>query len=149
MPISDDLSPRNFITKILKYEHVVNVPNSMTVLQELLPAALHLSETKQTGVYNFCNPGVISHNQMLDLYIKYIDPLYTYKNFTLEEQDKILAAGRSNNELNCSKLVDAMPKDGSIPIQGIVEACEDVFKRMKINLTEDGTFPDHLFKREA
>ena len=121
----------------------------MTVLHELLPAALYLSKTKKVGVYNFCNPGVISHNQMLDLYVKYIDPTYTYKNFTLEEQDKILAAGRSNNELNCSKLVDAMPEDGSIPIQGILEACEDVFKRMKGNLTEDGTWPDNLFKRGA
>ena len=32
MPISDDLSPRNFITKIMKYDNVVNIPNSMTVL---------------------------------------------------------------------------------------------------------------------
>ncbi len=31
MPISDDLAPRNFITKISKYAKVVNVPNSMTV----------------------------------------------------------------------------------------------------------------------
>jgi 3,5-epimerase/4-reductase len=30
MPISDDLSPRNFVTKIVKYDRVVNVPNSMT-----------------------------------------------------------------------------------------------------------------------
>ena len=43
MPISDDLSPRNFITKIMKYDRVVNVPNSMTVLSELLPASLHMS----------------------------------------------------------------------------------------------------------
>ena len=38
MPISDDLSGRNFITKILKYDRIVNIPNSMTVLTELLPA---------------------------------------------------------------------------------------------------------------
>ena len=31
MPISDDLNPRNFVTKILKYARVVNIPNSMTV----------------------------------------------------------------------------------------------------------------------
>ena len=108
MPISDDLSPRNFITKIMKYDNVVNIPNSMTVLYELLPASLVMSQKKLTGIYNFCNPGVISHNEMLDLYIKYIDPTYTYTNFSLEDQDKILKAGRSNNELNCTKLVDAL-----------------------------------------
>src|SRR5690606_4826308 len=37
MPLADDLVPRNFITKITKYEKVVNVPNSMTVLYDLLP----------------------------------------------------------------------------------------------------------------
>ncbi|KAK2993211.1 hypothetical protein RJ640_005179 [Escallonia rubra] len=34
MPISFDLSnPRNFITKICAYEKVVNIPNSMTILE--------------------------------------------------------------------------------------------------------------------
>ena len=43
MPISDDLSPRNFITKISKYEKVVNIPNSMSVLYDLLPASIEMS----------------------------------------------------------------------------------------------------------
>jgi dTDP-4-dehydrorhamnose reductase len=144
MPISDDLSPRNFITKIMKYDRVVNIPNSMTVLYELLPASLVMAQKKLTGVYNFCNPGVISHNEMLDLYIKYIDPTYTYTNFSLEEQAKILAAGRSNNELNCTKLVEAVPE---CEINEIHAACEKVFQRMKENLTAEGTYPDNLFKR--
>lgn len=51
------------------------------------------------GVYNFCNPGAISHNEILDMYKQFIDPSFTYTNFTVEEQDKILVAGRSNNTL--------------------------------------------------
>ncbi|GMI48003.1 hypothetical protein TrCOL_g5694 [Triparma columacea] len=145
MPISDDLSPRNFITKIVKYDRVVNVPNSMTVLHELLPASLVMAEKKLSGVYNFCNPGVISHNEMLDLYKKYIDDTYTYTNFSLDDQDKILKAGRSNNELNCTKLVEAVPE---CKINEIHKACELVFQRMKINLTEDGTIPGKIFKRK-
>ena len=43
MPISDDLSPRNFITKISKYERVVNIPNSMSVLYDLLPISIELT----------------------------------------------------------------------------------------------------------
>jgi len=85
MPISDDLFHRNFITKIVKYERVVNIPNSMTVLHEMLPASLAMAKKNLTGVYNFTNPGVISHNEVLDLYTKYIDPTYTYKNFSIEE----------------------------------------------------------------
>jgi 3,5-epimerase/4-reductase len=90
MPISDDLSPRNFVTKIVKYDKVVNIPNSMTVLTDLLPVSLAMAERSLTGIYNFCNPGVISHNEILDMYKKYIDPSYTYTNFSLEEQAAIL-----------------------------------------------------------
>merc|ERR1712160_221474 len=103
MPVSDDLIHRNFVTKIVKYERVINIPNSMTILQEMLPASLAMAKAGLTGVYNFTNPGVISHNEVLDLYTKIIDPTYTYKNFTLEEQSKILSAARSNNELDTTK----------------------------------------------
>ena len=51
------------------------------------------------GIYNFCNPGAISHNEVLDLYKKHIDPNYVYHNFSLDEQALILKAGRSNNTL--------------------------------------------------
>ena len=49
MPISDDLSHRNFITKIVKYDRVVNVPNSMTCLTEMLPVSVIMAERKLTG----------------------------------------------------------------------------------------------------
>eukprot|EP00970_Alexandrium_tamarense_P010320 scaffold2071_cov190-Alexandrium_tamarense.AAC.12 len=145
MPISDDLSHRNFITKIVKYERVVNIPNSMTVLTEMLPASLAMATKGLTGVYNFCNPGVISHNECLDLYTKYIDPTYTYKNFTLEEQSKILKAGRSNNELDATKLLRDLPED--IKLNDIKTAVELCMQRMRVNLTEEfGELPDALPK---
>jgi len=145
MPISDDLIHRNFITKIVKYERVVNIPNSMTVLTEMLPASLAMAQKGLVGVYNFCNPGVISHNECLDMYTKYIDPTYTYKNFSLEEQSKILKAGRSNNELDSTKLMKDMPE--GIVINDIKTAVELCFQRMQKNLTEEfGPLPDSLPK---
>lgn len=144
MPISDDLSSRNFVTKIVKYDRVVNVPNSMTVLTDLLPISLIMAERKLTGVYNFCNPGAISHNEVLDLYKKYVDPNYTYKNFTLEEQAKILKAGRSNNTLDDTKLVSALP---DVVIPEIHESMEKVMQRMRANLEAQGIWPDNLPKR--
>lgn len=110
MPISSDLqSKRNFIYKIKNYAKIVNIPNSMTVLDELLPFSIEMSMRKLTGVYNFTNPGVISHNELLDLYRDYLEPDLTYTNFSLDEQAKILRAGRSNNELDSSKLLKEFP----------------------------------------
>jgi len=140
MPISDDLSPRNFITKISKYERVVNIPNSMSVLRDLLPLMVEMARAKKTGIYNFTNPGVISHNQVLDLYKKYVDKKFTYKNFTLEEQDKILKAARSNNELSTTKLEKAAQELG-VPLPHILDSMVQVFKRMAVNLGVPGAKP--------
>ena len=143
MPISDDLIHRNFVTKIVKYERVVNIPNSMTVLSEMLPASFAMVKKGLTGVYNFTNPGVISHNEVLDLYTKYVDPTYTYKNFTVEEQSKVIKAGRSNNELDTTKLMKDMPDD--VVINDIKTACDLCFQRMAVNLTKEyGPLPDSL-----
>jgi 3,5-epimerase/4-reductase len=141
MPISDDLSPRNFITKILNYEKVVNVPNSMTVLTDLLPVSIIMSERNLVGIFNFCNRGSISHNEILEMYKEYIDPTYRYTNFTVEEQSKILKAGRSNNTLSHDKLYSALP---DIAIPEIHESMRGVFSRMRANLEKDGTYPDKL-----
>lgn len=78
MPIASDLTPRNFVTKILHYEKVVNIPNSMTVLDTLLPIALQLAEQSHVGTINFCNPGTIAHNDILQMYKDIIDPRFVF-----------------------------------------------------------------------
>jgi dTDP-4-dehydrorhamnose reductase len=127
MPISGDFHPRNFVTKITKYQKVVNVPNSMSVLDDLLPLIPIMAERRLVGTYNFVNPGVISHNEILDMYIKYVNPEFRYQNFTIEEQDKILKARRSNNHLDASKLVKEFPG-----LPSIKDAVENAMKKMSL-----------------
>jgi hypothetical protein len=133
MPVSDDLEPRNFVTKIARYDKVVDIPNSMTVLTDLLPAALAMSEASLVGIFNFCNPGAISHNEVLNMYKEIVDPAFTFTNFTVVEQNKILAAKRSNNELDPTKLVSALAKLG-IKVPEIHDGFRLCFGRMKANL---------------
>lgn len=111
MPISSDLyNPRNFITKIARYDKVVNIPNSMTVLDELLPISIEMAKRNLRGIWNFTNPGVISHNEILEMYKNYMDPNFKWTNFTLEEQAKVIVAPRSNNEMDASKLKAEFPE---------------------------------------
>ncbi|RWW19967.1 hypothetical protein GW17_00015945 [Ensete ventricosum] len=115
MPISSDLNnPRNFITKISRYNKVVNIPNSMTILDELLPISIEMAKRNCRGIWNFTNPGVVSHNEILEMYKKYIDPSFNWVNFTLEEQAKVIVAPRSNNEMDASKLKKEFPELHSI-----------------------------------
>jgi dTDP-glucose 4,6-dehydratase len=109
MPITDIPNSRNFITKITTYEKICSIPNSMTVLPELLPMAIELAKQKYTGTLNLTNPGLISHNEILHMYKEIVDPEFEWKNFTVEEQSKILAADRSNNCLDTTKLKILFP----------------------------------------
>ena len=104
MPLTGEQNPRNFITKITTYEKICSVPNSMTVLPELLPMVLSMMKDKKTGTINLTNPGLISHNEILEMFKEIVDHDFTYQNFSQEEQRKILAADRSNNFLDTTKI---------------------------------------------
>ncbi|KAI7328280.1 NAD(P)-binding protein [Hortaea werneckii] len=142
MPVSDDLHPRNFVTKITQYARVVNIPNSNSILHDLLPLAIAMAEHAETGVVNFTNPGAISHNEVLALYREIVDPGYTWENFTLEEQSRVIKAGRSNCELDAAKLMGIVKRyqaegwEGEVP--EIHVAYRRCFERMREGLQSRG-----------
>lgn len=126
MPITDDLNTRNFITKITTYKKICSIPNSMTVLPELLPIMIDMSYNKVTGTINLCNPGLISHNEILEMYKNYVNPDFTWENFSVEEQSEILAAGRSNNFMDTKRLESMYPQ-----VKNIKESVKDILIKMK------------------
>jgi 3,5-epimerase/4-reductase len=109
MPIVGYHHHRNFITKITNYSKVCTIQNSMTVLEDMIPILVDLSGKKTTGIVNLTNPGTIEHNEILQMYKELVDPNFTWNNFTLEEQSKVLLSQRSNNELDPNKLIQLAP----------------------------------------
>ncbi len=136
MPIVNEKNGRNFITKITTYEKICSVPNSMTILPELLPIALDMMKTKSVGTYNFTNPGVISHNEILEMYREIVNPDFTWKNFSIEEQDKILASKRSNNYLDTTKLENYV-KNRNLTLSHIQEGVRKVLYLYKEDLEKE------------
>ena len=130
MPVSDDLHPRNFVTKITNYPRVVDVPNSNTILSDLLPISILLADHRDTGVYNFTNPGAISHNEVLALFREIVRPEFTWANFSLEEQSMVIKAGRSNCCLDTEKLEKRLGELGVV-VPEVREAYRGCFERMK------------------
>lgn len=126
MPIVAEENHRNFITKILSYSKICSVPNSMSVLDELLPIVLKMMGAGITGTVNLTNPGVISHNEILEMYQKHVDPEFTWNNFSIEEQRSILMCDRSNNWLDTSVLEAFAPE-----VRHIKDAVEDTIKKYK------------------
>jgi len=58
------------------------------------------------------------------MYKKYVDPAYTWENFTQEEQSQILLSGRSNNELDTTKLQKMYPF-----IKNIKDSVDNILKK--------------------
>lgn len=126
MPITGDFNERNFIVKIAKYDKLINFPNSVTVLEDMLPISIDMTLDGCKGLYNFTNPGYTTHNEVMQFYIKYIDPKKELKNFTIEEQSKLLKSGRCNCILNTDKLTKMGYK-----VPTIQDSLVKVFEKMK------------------
>ena len=104
MPFNDDDHPRNFITKIAKYPRVINIPNSISYLPDLLDVMVDLMLQRRTGTLNLVSPGVVSHKEVLDLYREVVNATHTVTIVEPEEQRRSLAADRSNTYLSTAKL---------------------------------------------
>lgn len=130
MPITSEISPRNFITKITNYKKICSIPNSMTVLDNLLPVVIQYALSNRVGTINLTNPGLISHNEILEMYREIVDPNFTWDNFSIEEQNDILASKRSNNCLDTS-IIESDKNNNITPIK---EAIEEILIKMKNNL---------------
>ena len=85
-----------------------------------------MARKKITGTINLTNPGLITHNQILEMYKNYVDEKFTWKNFTMEDQDKVLDAQRSNNCLDTTRLESLYPN-----VKNIVDSVDDVMKQWK------------------
>ncbi len=126
MPITDELYERNFITKIITYEKILSIPNSMTVLNELLPFMVDMMLNKQTGTINLVNPELISNNEILEMYRDIVDENFTWKNFSDENEIKNLSSKRSNNYLSTDKLERLYPQ-----VKNIKESIRGVLSNFK------------------
>lgn len=106
MPISYQDHPRNFISKIIRYKKICSIPNSMSVLEDLLPILEQAMEKKFCGILNTVNPGLINHEQILNWFKDHVDPSHECEYITSEELTKTCTrGGRSNNYLDTKKIV--------------------------------------------
>lgn len=129
MPLDSVNDNRNFITKIANYKQVINIPNSVTVIDDLIEATKQLVEQRATGIYNVTNPGMIDHKTILDLYKEVVDPTHSCEYITIEQLDGLTKAPRSNCMLSTEKLEKA-----GVKLEPIQERIKQVLIDYKTNL---------------
>lgn len=125
MPISNEMDAKSLITKIVNYRTVINIPNSMSVLEDVIPFIYTVIDQNLVGVYNLVNNGIITHPEILDLYKFYVNPNYKYTIISEEEQNEKLYALRSNCHISNSKVSQY------IKIPHVKESIINIFIQMK------------------
>ena len=129
IPMDDIPHSKNIIDKIIKFEKVIDVDNSITYLPDLMKISEQLIKLRKTGVYNAVNKGPLRYPYLLDKYKELVDPNKTYETFSLEDLHSEVKAKRSNCVLSVSKLEKA-----GIKVRPIQEAVVDCLKKYRINL---------------
>jgi dTDP-4-dehydrorhamnose reductase len=130
MPIDSIPGPRNLITKLAAYQKIIDVENSVTIVEDLIQIIQAMITQRATGVFHATNPGTMRHTNLLDLYREFVDPNHQYK--LIGEKELVLQGlalkARSNCILSNSRL-----KELEVNIRPIDVALTAVMKNYAIN----------------
>ncbi len=126
MPLDHVPSRGNLIDKLKGFEKIVDVENSMTVVEDMLDTFYQLLEKKGEGIFHVTNPGSITHKEIIALYEKYVDS--EHKNEWITEEQLVemglVSKKRSNNIMQSENLEKL-----GIRMRPIKEAVEDSMKK--------------------
>lgn len=126
MPIDDHPCAPNLIDKLARYDRVVDVTNSATVMEDLIMACHALIEKKAEGVFHTVNPGAIRHKEIMEMYQELVDPDHTCEWLTEEELVTTgLAKRKRSNNVMSSERLEAL----GIHMRPIHEAVRDAMEK--------------------
>ena len=104
MPFGDYDDPKNFLTKMKRYDKLISYDNSLSYMPDVARFAVACAtQNIPKGIYNVCNPGHSNAKEIIDMMG------ITKEFFTEEEFKKATVAGRSNCVLGTDKLQSVFP----------------------------------------
>lgn len=106
MPVSTKNNPRNLINKLRGYNKVIDIPNSMTFMDDLENCIKWVISGSHTGIFHVANPQPITAAQIMREYQKHV-PTHSFEIIDEQQLDSLTIAKRSNCILNTDKLKEA------------------------------------------
>lgn len=139
MPIDSMPAPGNLIDKLVRYPKIVDVENSVTIIDDMVSTLYQLLEKQGEGIFHVVNPGVMKHRELIDLYKKYVDPDHTNEWITEQElvQQGLATKKRSNNIMSSDRLAEL-----GIEMREVHEALEDTMKKYAEHKKKGESDPD-------
>ncbi len=68
MPIDSVSHPGNLIDKLASYKKIIDVENSVTIIDDMIAVLHTLMEKRGQGIFHVTNPGVVRHRDIMELY---------------------------------------------------------------------------------
>lgn len=106
MPISDRNNPRNLLNKLRGYDKVIDIPNSVTFMDDFARCVDWVIKGGQTGIFHVTNPEPLTAAKIMTEYKKYI-PNHSFNIIDEKQLGELTLAKRSNCILDSSKLSNA------------------------------------------
>jgi dTDP-4-dehydrorhamnose reductase len=110
IPFDQVENPRNYLTKLMRYQRLLEATNSISQLHEFVAATFACWEKRiPFGTYNVTNPGQVTTHEVVDLILKSGVCRKEYSFFKSEDEFMHVAAKtpRSNCVMDSSKLAAA------------------------------------------
>jgi dTDP-4-dehydrorhamnose reductase len=108
IPFNNINNPRNYLSKLLNYNKLLNATNSLSNLNEFVSACIDCYLNKIAyGIYNVTNPGIVTTKEVIELIKKNKITDKEFSFFKNEEEFMQIAAKtpRSNCTLNSDKII--------------------------------------------
>jgi dTDP-4-dehydrorhamnose reductase len=108
IPFNEVDSPRNYLTKLMRYDRLLEAENSLSQLDEFVRATWECWEKRVPfGIYNVTNPGAVTTHQVVELIQKSGVSNKDFQFFTdeVDFMQKAAKTPRSNCVLDSSKLL--------------------------------------------
>lgn len=103
MPVTSRNVPRNLINKLRGYSQVIDIPNSMTFMEDLTRCISWVAANGHSGIWHVTNPEPITAAQIMTEYQKYV-PDHKFEIINEAQLDSLTVAKRSNCIINSGKL---------------------------------------------
>lgn len=125
MPIDSVPSAGNLIDKLASFKKVIDVENSVTIIDDMILVFYQLMQKKAAGIFHVTNPGTLKHRELLSLYEELVDPNHTNEWISNDDlvQQGLAEKGRSNNFLASENLTKV-----GIEMREVHEALRDTMQ---------------------
>ncbi len=129
MPMDDVPSSFNIIDKLAQYDKIIDVENSVTVIEDMISVFYQLLQKRGEGIFHVTNPGTIKHREIIELYREFVD---SSKNPTWISEDELVTAGLAAKKRSTNKMQSHNLEKLGVTMRPIAEAARSTMKRYAV-----------------